>query len=151
MMQESGKKKGQFSSFRFNAASGNAMMQVVQQDSFMGSYTRFNAASGNAMMQEDSESIYFVSAVVGFNAASGNAMMQERLIIDKIEEKGWFQCRKRQCYDASYTIYYCLYVDLEGGFQCRKRQCYDASPAEDRDAVRVVVFQCRKRQCYDAS
>ena len=36
-------------------------------------------------------------------------------------------------------------------FQCRKRQCYDASDAELANMVyNVFVFQCRKRQCYDA-
>ena len=39
--------------------------------------------------------------VMGFNAASGNAMMQVKHRIDAAEEALEFQCRKRQCYDAS--------------------------------------------------
>ena len=85
----------------------------------------FNAASGNAMMQERKTALS-PQNMRSFNAASGNAMMQGEFkeFREGIIE---FQCRKRQCYDASTNTNGEAKIAYCEKFQCRKRQCYDAS------------------------
>ena len=106
----------------FNAASGNAMMQVISEPRSL-SIPQFQCRKRQCYDASKDFGLELKVIHHSFNAASGNAMMQGFLSINMVGHSV-FQCRKRQCYDASSNW---KKVSDAMEFQCRKRQCYDAS------------------------